>query len=222
MINIIAVNIKDYVSENKLKTLESYLPKERISEIKKFKFKEDFLRSFYGEILLRYIANKKFLILNSDIEVDRTKYGKPYIKNLYNFHFNISHSNDWVICGYGCKNLGIDIEKIKIASLDISKNFFTKDENSYLSSKSKEQKNLYFYKLWTLKESYLKWTGEGLNISLDSFSIYEYNNKFYIKGLENKVILNQFIYDDNYVISVCSEEKCNYEVEKISINNINL
>lgn len=222
MITILVANIKEKISEEKLKIFETYLTSERVSKLKKFKFKEDYLRSLYGEILVRYLVNKKFFISNSQIKINYSKYGKPYIENLKNFQFNISHSGDWVVCAYGKENIGVDIEKIETAYLNISEMYFSKSEHKMLCEKSKNEQNVYFYQLWTLKESYLKYMGKGLSVSLNSFSIIENNEKFYIKGLENNVILKQYKFNNDYIISVCSKEKCNNEIKKISMEYVSL
>ena len=222
MITILVANIKEKISEEQLKIFETYLTSERVSKLKKFKFKEDYLRSLYGEILVRYLVNKKFSISNSQIRINYSEYGKPYIENLKNFQFNISHSGDWVVCAYGKENIGVDIEKIETAYLDISEMYFSESEHRMLCEKSKNEQNIYFYQLWTLKESYLKYIGKGLSVSLNSFSIIENNKKFYIKGLENNVILKQYKFNNDYIISVCSKEKCNNEIKKISMEYVSL
>lgn len=57
------------------------------------------LKDYYN---LNY--NNKIILRNDN--------GKPYIKNS-NIYFNISHSNDYVVCVFNNKNVGIDIEKKK-------------------------------------------------------------------------------------------------------------
>lgn len=222
MITILVANIKEKISEEQLRIFETYLNHERVNKLKKFKFKEDYLRSLYGEVLVRYLVNKNFSISNSQIKINYSEYGKPYIENLKDFQFNISHSGDWVVCAYGRENIGVDIEKIGTAYLDISEKYFSKSEYEMLCKKTKDEKNNYFYQLWTLKESYLKYIGKGLSVSLNSFSIIENNKKFYIKGLENNVILKQYKFNNEYIISVCSKEKCKEEIKKISMKYVSL
>ncbi|MCS4470408.1 4'-phosphopantetheinyl transferase superfamily protein [Clostridium botulinum] len=67
-----------------------------------------------------------------------------------------------------------------------------------------------FYKIWTLKESYIKCCGQGLSIPLKSFSIDIDKNKS-IKMLNdnnhNGYIFKSFDIDLHYKMAVCSLSK---------------
>ena len=70
--------------------------------------------------------------------------------------FSVSHSGEKVIVMFSDKEIGCDIEKIGKPNFEISKRFFSENENSLLKNiKSEEEKTRMFYRLWTLKESYL-------------------------------------------------------------------
>lgn len=50
--------------------------------------------------------------------------GKPVVRHIPSFHFNLSHSGDWVVCAIDDAPVGIDIEEIKPIDLAIAKRFF--------------------------------------------------------------------------------------------------
>lgn len=221
MVKLLAANINEKISTQQLLEFENCLDENKIKKIKKFKYKNDYLRSLYGELLVRYEIIKKLSIKNIDISFSNNEYGKPFLNSKYNFHFNISHSDNWVVCAFSNEAIGVDIEVIKEGNLDIAKRFFTKDEYKALHSKSSSDQNTYFYKLWTLKESYIKWLGKGLSIPLDSFSISEnYNNTFYMKDTKTNIIFNQFEFDNNYIISTCSTDPKINKIEVVSIKDL--
>jgi len=99
--------------------------------------------------------NPKDLTFNID------KNGRPSIINIRNknLDFNISHSDEFVILAMSNRlRVGIDIEKIRDIDIDlISYNCFSNKEKKYL--KEKNDKLVNFFKIWTLKESYLKALG---------------------------------------------------------------
>ncbi|NLA74804.1 MAG: 4'-phosphopantetheinyl transferase superfamily protein [Deltaproteobacteria bacterium] len=79
--------------------------------------------------------------------------------------FNLSHSNQYALCAVTLnRSIGIDIEYMRPASdiLSIAKHYFAPDEYSTMLSLSPDKRKQAFYTLWTLKEAYLKATGEGL------------------------------------------------------------
>ena len=98
------------------------------------------------------------------------KYEKPYISNVENIHFNLSHSRNFVCCAISDEEIGCDIEFIDSEiNLDIAKNYFFNSEyENIIKSKDKPDE---FFKYWVLKESYMKYTGLGFNLDLDSFEI---------------------------------------------------
>lgn len=96
--------------------------------------------------------------------------GKPYIKNLPDFHFNISHSENAVAVAISDSEVGIDCEKLRNADLRVAKRRFTEKEYAYIIKDSSET-DLRFFEIWTKKEAYLKFCGKGLTMPLNSFDV---------------------------------------------------
>ncbi|NLP14240.1 MAG: 4'-phosphopantetheinyl transferase superfamily protein [Clostridium sp.] len=199
----------------------NYLPDDKVLKIKKFRRYEDSLRALTAQILIRTIACSK---LNKDkrlIKFAAGPNGKPYIDNEDNFHFNISHSGDWVVCAVSYRPVGIDVERIKEIDFAIAKRFFSKEEAKDLFSKEgEEEKKDYFFKLWTLKESYIKADGRGLSLPLDSFSFKIKKNKIFFTS-QNELkdcFFKIYDIDNEYKVSVCSLE-CEFP-ENITIKKI--
>ena len=64
------------------------------------------------------------------------------------------------------------MELIEKIDLNVAKRFFSETEYDFLSGKNtEEEKTVSFYRIWTLKESYVKALGEGLSIPLNAFDI---------------------------------------------------
>ena len=72
-----------------------------------------------------------------------------------------------VVCAVGEKPVGCDIEKIGEFREGVATRYFSKRENEYISQFDSYAKRDEFYRFWTMKESYLKMTGEGMSLSLD-------------------------------------------------------
>lgn len=183
----------------------SCISEEKEYKVKKFVKIEDSQRSLFADILIRNIIVENLNIKNQDIIFYTNKYGKPYLKYSKPFYFNISHSGNWIVCATDIMEIGADIEKVDNIDLSIAEQFFSIEEYADILRKKKEDRLLYFYELWTLKESYLKAYGKGLQSKLNSFSININNNSIILKTeLQFKnCFFKQYNVDKNYKTSVC-------------------
>ena len=222
MIEIYCMNITKDFTTDKTQYLLRHVSNETRERFNKFRFMEDALRNLYGEALVRYIGTTQFNLKTHQLTFIKNKYGKPYIYDNPIF-FNISHSGNWVVCAFSSSEIGVDIEKIKEMKLSIAKSFFSGYEYATLLNMNDAQQLDYFYTIWTLKESYIKWLGTGLSTPLNSFS-FDLNNKNVLlshnENIQNNLCFKQYSISE-YKLSVCSENKNFPErVNEISIKDI--
>lgn len=97
--------------------------------------------------------------------------GKPYLADHPKLCFNLSHSGSYVAIAIADSTVGVDIEVNARKEQAIARRFFHSREQAYLMEQgvSEEQWKTEFQKIWTMKEAYLKYTGEGLRKPLTSF-----------------------------------------------------
>jgi 4'-phosphopantetheinyl transferase len=104
------------------------------------------------------------------------KRGKPRIDpalSRVELAFNLSHTTGFVACAISTGvEVGIDVESLarKPADRDIAQRFFSPPEVAILRDAAPERQRETFFRFWTLKEAFIKATGEGLSRPLDSFS----------------------------------------------------
>ncbi|MCD8338227.1 MAG: 4'-phosphopantetheinyl transferase superfamily protein [Lachnospiraceae bacterium] len=98
------------------------------------------------------------------------EHGKPYLPDFPDIHFSLSHSHEMAMAVFADTEVGCDIEYQKQLNEKLARRFFCPEEYAWMTEREdpKEQK-IRFYRLWTLKESFLKATGMGLHLPLDSF-----------------------------------------------------
>lgn len=104
-----------------------------------------------------------------DYQVDQE--GKPYFANKREYYFSNSHSGDYGMNCLGTEPVGCDMEAMKSGREKVANRFFSAEENLLLQLAGEEERSLLFFKLWTMKESYVKLKGCGLRIPLDSIQI---------------------------------------------------
>jgi 4'-phosphopantetheinyl transferase len=100
-------------------------------------------------------------------------YNKPFWAN-GGLHFNLSYRDKWVLLAVSDKPVGADLERrICINQMaDFARDYFSEKEIGWLEkSENEEEKNTKFFRLWTLKEAYIKAIGKGLSYPLQDFSV---------------------------------------------------
>jgi 4'-phosphopantetheinyl transferase len=123
-----------------------------------------------------------------------------------NVQFSLSHSGDFVLCVVGKKDIGCDIERVEKFPPEVAEHCFTARERQYAySAESEEERNLRFYKLWTIKESYLKMTGEGLQVPAECIEVDAVNMKLYRNNTPTPCRL-QSLKITNYTLSICEQK----------------
>ena len=122
--------------------------------------------------------------------------------------FNLSHTDGFVACVVGrVPQLGVDVENMnRVTSWDeLAKRFFAEVEYQYLRNMPPGLQREAFFRIWTLKESYIKAEGKGLSIPLDSFHFHfsdkvtlELNGEFTPDGWS----FFEFLHGSDYRISI--------------------
>ncbi|WP_158318463.1 4'-phosphopantetheinyl transferase family protein [Alkalihalobacillus hemicellulosilyticus] len=159
-----------------------------------------------ADVLLRFLLARKLHIALEDIYFQYNQYGKPFLRDRENIHFNVSHSGNWIVCGIDHVPIGVDIEQVRPIDEGVAKRFFSTNEYVWLQSKAEADRVHYFYLIWTMKESILKNIGIGLSRATDSFSIQLKEGQYY-STLDQNLQFKQYNIDPAYVTSVCSKNK---------------
>ena len=196
---IYLLDISQQLDEEMTDQLLELITKEERENKKKF-------QTACGKLFIHYLLREKFSLAEKDIKLLKTDSGKPYIEGLL-VHFNLSHATDYVVCAMSDQEIGIDIEKIRAVNFKkIAKRFFCESEYEDLLAKKQPEQLNYFFQLWTLKESYLKWLGTGLRIPLNSCSFKVTDEKISCKR-DGKVLESPYFKQlsfEGYQLSVCS------------------
>lgn len=139
-----------------------------------------------GDFAVKTVFSELMQIPYDKVEICRIE--KPYVRNS-SYHFNLSHSGDYLLLAVGDAPVGADIEKMtKIRPKTLEK-YFADEEQERVEKEGKHA----FFEIWTKKESYVKYTGEGI-IGLSKISTYPEEVAFFIKQYED------------YQIAVCSKK----------------
>ena len=134
--------------------------------------------------------------------------GKPFFPAYPDFHYNISHSGDYVVCAYSAQPIGIDIQQIPDKArraASIAGHFFSDREAAALQDLPDFEMRRLFTRFWTSRESYIKLTGRGLAEPFKSFypdlsagRIYSDNER------SREIYITECKAPEGYCMSTCS------------------
>ncbi len=169
----------------------------RLKKAKNYKNEDDRKLSILSSLLLDK-ALKKHDLSERDMKYTFNAYGKPYFANAEDLHFSISHSGEYAMVVLSDKEIGCDIQQIKDINLSIADRFFTAEERKYV--KCTED----FFRIWTLKESFIKTVGKGLAMPLNSFTVKGLNtDKPYCEYEDKLYTFKEFIEINGYFGVIC-------------------
>lgn len=197
-------------SKRQLLFMLSSVCQEEADRINQYRFKNDFKLCLVGRLMIRKCIQMATKITWKDIKLGRSSRGKPELhnklSNLENFYFNISHQGDYTVLAASTKaNVGIDIMKFsKPNNTDICSFFklmkrqFIDAEWRYIMSNETERKQLKaFYRLWCLKESYVKAIGSGVGTNTASYMNFQISEKEKDMDNINRIFSDSILYINN-------------------------
>lgn len=136
--------------------LMELMPK-RYARSRKYLRREDRLRCLGAGYLMHRVLG----IAESELQYG--EYGKPCAPG--KLEFNISHGGNWAVLAADDHPMGVDIEPMNAANLDVAQRVFTVDELRWMQINP----TLRFHILWTIKESIMKATGLGMQLDPAQF-----------------------------------------------------
>lgn len=236
--NVLYLDVDCLKDQDLFKEKLQEMSSQRKEKILSYKYDSDRRLSLGAGILLDEGLKKlgyreKYLIYSVN------KQGKPYYRELPQFYFNLSHSGHYAVAVFSDMPVGVDIEEKKFDKmrLGIAKRFFHEKEYSFLENvKDKKEQMELFYRIWTLKESFVKAAGGGMSIAFQSFCtlpceifLFEENRR---KDIDNLLMKNVFSieteqmgyvyfkqYDEieGYSLATCSQKDKKIEWIEIQI-----
>lgn len=152
-------------------TINSYreaLPVAMQEEIARFRQEKDRRSRILARTMINlYLEQTEQARTPLAFELDEFK--KPHLPN--GPCFNISHSGNYVMVGFGSYPVGVDIEEKRTIDWELITSHFHEAERAYIALH--ENKEDAFYRVWARKEAYLKAIGVGILKGLNTVNALE-------------------------------------------------
>jgi 4'-phosphopantetheinyl transferase len=124
--------------------------------------------------LLRSMLSDATGVPSGDWRFTRDPYGKPALAPEHGgcgLRFNLAHTRGMAVCALAREEIGVDVEATdRRVDLAIANRFFAPREVEAIATAPPAYRPELFFRFWTLKEAFIKATGEGLSRNLASFS----------------------------------------------------
>lgn len=168
------------------KLLFSRLGPEQQQAAQRFKVDSARQRYIISRVVLSRILARYLGCSAEEVKYKIGKYGKPCLAQGLDsgpgegakppLVFNMSHSGEAVVCAVAASGwLGIDVEceGRKLGFSDLAERFFAAEEVRQLRrlNQSPEDQRQLFFRIWTLKEAFIKAIGLGLSYPLQDFAL---------------------------------------------------
>ncbi|MHC3123522.1 4'-phosphopantetheinyl transferase family protein [Acinetobacter sp. GN11] len=175
-----------------------------------------------SRVLVKTVLADKLGISPYEVNLQLHPSGKPFVQGGKAVYFNLTHSADVIILAVTEEGeIGVDIEQVdhefewrRVDSvLDLSEIEWIKDKELTDSSSVYQR----FFQIWTLKEAYIKCTGEGMSRHLKMLNFHVLPEHIQFLDSTNdaqkteEYYFESYIYDYNFIFSICLQQSRSLE-----------
>lgn len=226
-LHIFTADLDSIGTLERLSHLYDYLDEDERARYERYKVdfkKREFL---VGRALVKKLLAGYLTITPGSIYFDLDSYGKPALPShlqLFsgrNLYFNLTHAKRYLAFAFSTgANVGVDVEYIdrKMDIEGLADRYFTSTETEHILSAEDSFRE--FFRIWTLKEAYIKAVGHGLSIPLNSFEV-PYSSPS--EGMEGWFFYNDRFNADYFVSAALSKEsKAGYNVKYYNLDSLEI
>ena len=158
----------------------------------------------HAHSLLRECLKKYGIAYDENTPVVKNEMGKPSLAEHPEIFYNLSHADGIAACYVTDAECGIDCERVRPYRPNVMKRAFSESERQLMEDTPDAERDLMFFRLWTLKESFVKTIGIGI-----SYPLADVNFSFIGDNIicnENNFLFRQYIIrGGEYVVSLCKK-----------------
>ena len=174
------VRVRFDLPHERWSTLTDVLSDDERAKAARFRFDEPRRQFIMCRAILKILLANCCRVETNRIQLEYGAHGKPALSlaelpvGTPAMEFSVSHSGRFGLIAVSLKTpIGVDIEAWNpaVKHQRLAERFFAPTEVIELSKLPLESQLAGFYRCWTSKEAYLKATGRGLSLPLDSFCV---------------------------------------------------
>ncbi len=194
-----------FVTPEQMERAGLLVTEQRRSYAARYRFHKDRVQSIFSFLLLQYGLKEEYGITRKPI-LNYSK-GKPVLTGLEWLHFNLSHCQLAAACGLSHAPVGVDVQDWTRGHLSVAKQVCSLEELALLKEESDPE--IAFAKLWTRKESYGKYTGQGIIYPMKETNLWE--------ASPLGTVMETFLFQ-GYALSYCAEKEL--KIKKVTVDDL--
>lgn len=193
------------ITSGQMVQAKSLVTQQRREQAERCRFESDRVQSIFSFLLLQY-GIKEVYGIEEELHLDYCG-GKPALMGKHMPHFNLSHCKLSAACALSDRPVGVDVQDWNQRHLAVARRACTPEELALVEGASDPV--VEFAKLWTRKESYGKFTGQGICYPLKE------------ENLANRspagTVMETFLFD-GYALSYCAKEKMG--IRRVTVDDL--
>ncbi|MDE6665820.1 MAG: 4'-phosphopantetheinyl transferase superfamily protein [Ruminococcus sp.] len=168
--------------------------------IKKVPKKEQ--RKHAHSLLRECLRTKKINYATDETPVSRGEHGKPFLTEYPDIKYNMSHADGIAVCLMTDRECGVDCEGIRPYRPNVVKRAFSENEKKLIENAPENERDLLFFRLWTLKEAYVKAIGIGISYPLNTVEFSFEGNRI-ITSVSGYKFRQYILKNGKFAVAVC-------------------
>ncbi len=175
--------------------LSQYMPlvsRERRARIERLIPEESKVASLMSGLLLSAVLSERCGVPHDKLAFAYGEHGKPYLPDHPECCFSLSHSGCYAALACGDEPVGADIQRMTEKQQHAQRFFHENERQSILAAEDKAEQ---FFRIWTMKEAYVKLTGEGISGRFGSIDV--------LSMPEHSFYTQRF---DDYILTICTNK----------------
>lgn len=158
----------------------------------------------YAHKLLRECLKPFGIDYTENTSIAKGEHGKPSLAEHPHIQYNVTHADGIAACIAAENECGIDAENVRPYRPNVIKRAFSESEKALIENAPDEEKNLLFFRLWTLKEAYVKALGIGVSYPLNTAE-FSFDGGEIISNTEGYSFKQYVLGDREFVVAVCEK-----------------
>lgn len=163
-------------------------------------------RSHAHKLLRECLRTRNIEYVTDSTPIVRNEHGKPSLAEYPEIKYNLSHASGIAVCFISDTECGVDCEGVRPYRPNVVKRAFSENEKILIENAPENERDLLFFRLWTLKEAYVKAIGIGISYPLNTVE-FSFDGKRIISSVKDHTFRQYILKDGKFIVSVCTENK---------------